>query len=1183
MYNEQALNRGDVEYNPYNDYGSYFTGFDYMYQGQYHTRDSFDVGDAAWTIADTSLFLLGVFTPIGTAANTVKTIGTVYTVASIGKGWASVGSNAFKSLVSGLAPTEKTITTTSYYQNRDDQLAHYKDLDDNPVLVKNALCLVDTDDDQSMWYGVGDNVTAYFYIGHSALNGKTSCYTRFIDQLGLQIVHKKFGAVAAGDTIIQDTLRTPETKEADFMETSSVYMMPEGQDHFVYDNIPYGGNYNVNVNLSSSATVTVNGVTQTGSNLSFDTFINVGEDISIDLSGNEVGLTGSVYISLNDGLTVNSILPGDKYLLKTDLEDVKTLTTGNQNLIIENIYLYDNGFKPYRSYMDFSEGASVTYPFESGRDYYIMLRNDGTASISGITLSVNELRTVPVDEDVTISVDTEAFAFVNTDMDEMSFQFTIPKSSDGSLTIYNQNGNAIGVSTILTTGDIKSSLTLGAGEKAYFFCSLNTSLSLKITTDLTYLKWEIDGTVREGYTFTLPRGTSYNLRLLYVKDGVMRELESGYRLYKKENYYTFDGHTLTMTYAVPYEYIITLISLKYPDASLRIIPTLGREDIEYTVTLDKNYGSGGPDSVIANYNKNMPEASAPTRTGYIFIGYFSERYNGEQYYDANMQSVKKWDIEEDTTLYARWEANKYTVTFLQGGGSGGTTSVVATYDEALPWVTLPLYSGYNFLGYYTLGGTCYYDYFDADAYGENYYYYHYAHVCDFTKDITLYARWEEMTWDIYVRGYLSDRGMAYFEDSDDYPTHFTLSHNEEKVYYVPGILDYNFSKWTLTYAQGTIATGTGKTIELTNLCKGNYDTYTLTFYYTYNPNRYTAYGMELIMLSKTDGVWKFKLTNNTGASRTFQYNAKMCFESDAENWKGLDDLKSITLSSGGSSSISISENAMATSIAVSYIDGIYRKVLYAKNLNESKHTMTAMSNLIDTTQEDECLAAGTLITLADGSQVPVENLTGNEMLLVWNMQTGKFESVPILFIDSDPLCTYEIINLSFSDGTSVKVINEHGFWDFDLNKYIYLDKNAGEYIGHWFNKLTTGENGTFDWTRVRLNDVTISNERTTAYSPVTYGHLCYYVNGMLSMPGGIDGFMNIFEVDGETMTVNQTAYLTDIEEYGLFTYEEFYKLYQIPEEIFNAFNGQYLKIALGKGLVTYEEIGDLIERYNEFF
>ena len=55
---------------------------------------------------------------------------------------------------------------------------------------------------------------------------------------------------------------------------------------------------------------------------------------------------------------------------------------------------------------------------------------------------------------------------------------------------------------------------------------------------------------------------------------------------------------------------------------------------------------------------------------------------------------------------------------------------------------------------------------------------------------------------------------------------------------------------------------------------------------------------------------------------------------------------------------------------------------------------------------------------------------------MWNMQTGRFESAPILFIDKDPLKIYEIINLTFSDMPTVKVIFEHGFWDFNLNKYV---------------------------------------------------------------------------------------------------------------------------------------------------
>ena len=224
--------------------------------------------------------------------------------------------------------------------------------------------------------------------------------------------------------------------------------------------------------------------------------------------------------------------------------------------------------------------------------------------------------------------------------------------------------------------------------------------------------------------------------------------------------------------------------------------------------------------------------------------------------------------------------------------------------------------------------------------------------------------------------------------------------------------------------------------------------------------------------------------------------------------------------------------------------------------------------------KDECIAAGSLITLADGRQVTVESLTGNEELLVWNLYTGMYDTAPILFIDSDPSGLYEVIKLYFSDGTQVKVISEHGFWDYNLNEYVYLGVNAYEYIGHWFNK---GE------TKVQLTDVEIMEEYTTPYSPVTYGHLCYFVDGMLSMPGGIDGLFNIFAVDAETMKYDESAMAANIERYGLFTYEEFAELVPVSEEVFNAFNGRYLKVAIGKGLIDTDRLLSLAQRYAEFF
>ena len=118
--------------------------------------------------------------------------------------------------------------------------------------------------------------------------------------------------------------------------------------------------------------------------------------------------------------------------------------------------------------------------------------------------------------------------------------------------------------------------------------------------------------------------------------------------------------------------------------------------------------------------------------------------------------------------------------------------------------------------------------------------------------------------------------------------------------------------------------------------------------------------------------------------------------------------------------------------------------------------------------------------------------------------------------------------------------------------------------------------------KVTLTDVVIETELTTAWSPVTVGHLCYFVNGMLSMPGGVGGLFNIFEVDPETMTYDYEQLEKDIETYGLFTYEELNAICPLTEEMFNAAGGAYLKISIGKGNLTIDELINMINRYSKY-
>jgi len=231
-----------------------------------------------------------------------------------------------------------------------------------------------------------------------------------------------------------------------------------------------------------------------------------------------------------------------------------------------------------------------------------------------------------------------------------------------------------------------------------------------------------------------------------------------------------------------------------------------------------------------------------------------------------------------------------------------------------------------------------------------------------------------------------------------------------------------------------------------------------------------------------------------------------------------------------------------------------------------------------------CFVTGTLVTLADGSQVPVEKLRGDELLLVWNFHTGSFDSAPIIFIDSAPEHYFEIIDLRFAGNSYVRIIYEHGFWNFTLNRFVWITaENARNYIGHYFKRHVTEINGELAWERVRLLDVNIYHEYTVAWSPVTFSHFSLYVNSLFSVPGATQVFLNIFEVEPNTMRYCMEFYYNAIEEFGLLSFEEFNEVMpDLLEVFFQAFNGRYFRISMGKGLLSWDDLFYLIDRYAKF-
>lgn len=227
------------------------------------------------------------------------------------------------------------------------------------------------------------------------------------------------------------------------------------------------------------------------------------------------------------------------------------------------------------------------------------------------------------------------------------------------------------------------------------------------------------------------------------------------------------------------------------------------------------------------------------------------------------------------------------------------------------------------------------------------------------------------------------------------------------------------------------------------------------------------------------------------------------------------------------------------------------------------------------TSDWTCLLPDTLITMADGSYKQVKDIVCGDEVMVFNHETGQIDTAPIFFNDYDEKAWYDVINLQFDNGKDIGVIYEHGFFDLTLNKYVYItNDNYKDFIGHEFYTNVNNTRGS-----TTLVDAYIDKQYTEVYSPVSYYHLNYFTEDVLSMPGATEYFVNIFPYDNN-LKYDEAAKLEYISQYGLYTYDDF-KDY-VPLEFYNAFPAQYLKIQVEKGIISFDDILRLIDRYKEY-
>ena len=171
----------------------------------------------------------------------------------------------------------------------------------------------------------------------------------------------------------------------------------------------------------------------------------------------------------------------------------------------------------------------------------------------------------------------------------------------------------------------------------------------------------------------------------------------------------------------------------------------------YTITLYKSNGTDGTDVFYEQYavgyfsDKNctnpIRSISIPNLKGHSFHGYF-HNILGKYTHIINENGnflVDNTYFSDNTTIYAYFTANKYTITFNKQGGRSdiGTDNATVIYNEYFPQAQSSIKEGYTFKGYYT----------QEHGNGLQHYNEHMASsgIYPYTNNITLFAHWIDET------------------------------------------------------------------------------------------------------------------------------------------------------------------------------------------------------------------------------------------------------------------------------------------------------------------------------------------------------------------------------------------------------------------------------------------------------
>ena len=525
LLNEQDPNEGNggVHYDPYKDTGSYFTYFDYKYDGTARRHGEFPQEEH-------DAFASEIFNVFLSACEMIPVAGKAFKVVNLGLKIADqvgMGIDFAVGLDNWLNEEDVDVsngkvTATNYYTNRDDQIEAY-----GKIVKAVGTIINSTDEGESIWYKTGDHATGYFQIGHSALNNQHKNLTRLVRQIGVKVVNTNGEEVDAAVGSYNYILREPQYKSIGLEEEKYLYLLDDGTNYFMFSP-QYTSDYRFVFESTETLSLTINGMEQEGyvegSKLIFEMRLPGNIDYSL-IVGNPGGCVVSSFHVEACADTANIEVGTDEYVVKMYGAGMQRINIVGGAKIIAVKELNENW--QLVNDPEISSGLMTSsMDIMMDGECYLVLQNDNSSNISITCTSVPSISLAEGDTNKTnILFSTvggmKYVHFAATANGTKGYVFTLSDTNGNGIDvganyrIYNADGVMVGNMYPIEVGSYYVSLPVGEYYIGFDFDGDLMATLIVELSDIAF-RWQVEYLGEDG--------TRTDLSIITHQDAVIDEI-----------------------------------------------------------------------------------------------------------------------------------------------------------------------------------------------------------------------------------------------------------------------------------------------------------------------------------------------------------------------------------------------------------------------------------------------------------------------------------------------------------------------------------------------------------------------------------------------------------------------------------------------------------------------------------